>query len=387
VSTLAQIETPLVVAGAHLIARFEGERPGPTIVAVAGIHGNEPAGTFAARRVASEIQRLRAPLAGTIVFLAGNTRALSCGVRYLEGDLNRQWTDQNVAAVRAGRGENVPELAELAELLEALDDAIGERPETAYVLDLHTTSADGVPFALVGDTLHNRAFAMHFPLPIILGLEEQLDGLLTEYASGLGATTLAIEGGQHAKASSADHHEAVLWIALVAAGCLRREDVPAFDRSLELLDRASGGTRFVEVIYRYAIDRDDGFRMRPGFTNFQPIARGQVLAEDRKGEIRSPHDGLVLLPLYQKLGDDGFFTARIVEDFWLRLSKALRKAQAWRLMRLLPGVRKYDGAQDTLEIDTRIARFFPLQVFHLLGYRKRRWDGDRLLVSRRKHDR
>ena len=40
----------------------------------------------------------------------------------------------------------------------------------------------------------------------------------------------------------------------------------------------------------------------------------------------------------------------------------------------------------TLIVDTNIARLFPLQVFHLLGFRRRRWVGNKLVVSRRKHD-
>jgi hypothetical protein len=33
-----------------------------------------------------------------------------------------------------------------------------------------------------------------------------------------------------------------------------------------------------------------------------------------------------------------------------------------------------------------IARFFPLEVFHLLGYRKRRRRGPYLIVSRRREE-
>ena len=39
-----------------------------------------------------------------------------------------------------------------------------------------------------------------------------------------------------------------------------------------------------------------------------------------------------------------------------------------------------------LRIDTRIARFYPLQFFHLFGYRKFRRTATELLVSRRRYD-
>jgi hypothetical protein len=39
-----------------------------------------------------------------------------------------------------------------------------------------------------------------------------------------------------------------------------------------------------------------------------------------------------------------------------------------------------------LTVNTRIARWFPLEVFHLFGYRKRRQVGDTLVVTRRVFD-
>ena len=39
-----------------------------------------------------------------------------------------------------------------------------------------------------------------------------------------------------------------------------------------------------------------------------------------------------------------------------------------------------------LVVDTRVARFYPLEFFHLFGYRKLRRNGDALVVARRNHD-
>ncbi len=43
------------------------------------------------------------------------------------------------------------------------------------------------------------------------------------------------------------------------------------------------------------------------------------------------------MPLYQKLGNDGFFVARRVRGFWLALSAALRTLRAGRDRPLAPG--------------------------------------------------
>jgi len=140
------------------------------------------------------------------------------------------------------------------------------------------------------------------------------------------------------------------------------------------------------VRHRHAIAPEDAFQMEPGFRNFQPVRRGQVLAKDRRGKITARESGLILLPLYQKLGDDGFFLGREVKQFWLGLSAMLRKLKVGHYIYLLPGVRRHPLNEDFLIINTRIARILPLQIFHLLGFRRRRWIDKHLVVSRRSHD-
>lgn len=142
----------------------------------------------------------------------------------------------------------------------------------------------------------------------------------------------------------------------------------------------------MEVRHRQAISAEDHFEMEPGFKNFQPVERGQLLARDRTGEIRALETGLILLPLYQKLGDDGFFLGREVKKFWLKLSARLRQLKVGHYIHLLPGVRRDPLNENFLIINTRIARILPLQVFHLLGFRRLRWADKYLVVSRRAYD-
>jgi hypothetical protein len=96
----------------------------------------------------------------------------------------------------------------------------------------------------------------------------------------------------------------------------------------------------VEVRHRQAIVPEDHFTMEPGFRNFQDVRRGKVLARDRAGAIKASETGLILMPLYQPLGDDGFFLVRRVKRFWLTFSALLRKLKVGHYMHLLPGVRR-----------------------------------------------
>jgi succinylglutamate desuccinylase len=126
--------------------------------------------------------------------------------------------------------------------------------------------------------------------------------------------------------------------------------------------------------------------MEPGFSNFQPVKRGQLLARDRHGDIRAPEAGLILMPLYQSQGTDGFFLAREVAPFWLQVASGLRRLRLDRVLPWLPGVRRHPTLPETLVVNPRIARWFVLELFHLLGFRRQRPQGNQLVVSRRPHD-
>jgi len=321
------------------------------------------------------------------VALRGNVAAMGLGRRYQVKDLNRQWTEAKVTALRARAPESDDaEDREQRELLGAIDDAIARARGETYLVDLHTTSAAGYPFVLFGDTLPQRDFAIRLPLPIILGLEEQVDGVLSEHMTRRGLVTLAVEGGQHDEPSSIDNLLAVLWIALSGAGLLAREESPELERSIAPLDRARGNLpRVLEVLSRHAIAPGDGFRMEPGFANLAAATTGRLLATSARGDIRAPHDGFVMLPLYQGQGEDGFFWGRAVGETRLLASRLARRLHLDRGLVALPGVRRDGRDRDRLRVDTRIARLYPLEVFHFFGFRKVRQDGDVLTVERSRH--
>src|SRR5262249_3468498 len=158
------------------------------------------------------------------------------------------------------------EALEKSELRAELDAAIARARGPVSFIDLHTTSAEGIPFVMVGDTLARRAFARAFPLPVILGLEAQLDGVLTEYTTARGGATTSCEGGQDQRAAAAGTLEAVVWLALAAAGLAPREALPGLGEAWAHLDEARRGLpRLIEVLFRHPVVPDDAFVMEPGF--------------------------------------------------------------------------------------------------------------------------
>ncbi len=372
--------------GEHVIAAFVGNSTGPTLVAVGSVHGNEPGGAIALKSVAEKLNGLAGKLKGRVYLLTGNTRALEAGVRFIDHDLNRSWTPTNLSSDRAVVMRDSSERAELRELDAILDGLLITALDEVFVLDLHSTSTGGMPFATVGDTLRNRDFARKFPVAILLGIEEQLDGTMLEYLNNAGAVTLGFEGGQHYSDETAANHEALVWLGLVNAGVLDADVIPDFDKYKKRLANRHKRSRVFEVRHRHAITAEDEFVMKAGYANFDPIKKGEVLGSDRNGEVTAVESGLVLMPLYQKLGEDGFFIGREISPFWLALSGMLRRIGVQKIVNWLPGVSRDPHDAGTLIVNTRVARLFPLQVFHLLGFRRRRWAGDKLIVSRRRHD-
>lgn len=373
----------------RVLGTYGGQSTGPLVICIGGIHGNEPAGVVAAHRVLDWLTAHQPSFRGELLALAGNRAALLRNARYLAHDLNRVWSLERIAAFRAGTWQEptAPEDEEQRELLTAIDEALTRRRGPVIFLDLHTTSAVGIPFTVIADTLLNRQLARSLPAPVILGLEEHLDATTLNYMNDCGYIAVGFEGGQNEAPTSVDHHELALWTTLITAGCIRRADVPHV-RALH--ENLSQQTKLVppilEIRYRHAVQPEDQFVMEPGFENFQKIEQGQLLARDRRGEIRATESGYILMPLYQSQGTDGFFLVRAVRPMWLTMSAWMRQRKLEKFLPWLPGIHLHPERAETFIVNPTIARWFVMKFFHLLGFRRQREEEGQLVVSRRPHD-
>ncbi len=378
----------------RLLGRLEGRKPGPTLILVGGLHGNEPAGVLALQRMfaalASEARRSGVPGLdrGRAVALAGNLKALAANQRYLANDLNRYWDPERVESLRRSSAPLTAEDKELRDLDREIERARREAQGTVYLLDLHTTSGPRLPFATLDDNLPNRKLAFEFPVPVVLGLEEELADTLTTYIETRGVVTAGFESGQHQDPESVERAEAAIWIALEACGLVRRGNRREVARARRDLARVAGSLpHVVEVRHRHPVSAGDGFCMDPGWVNFQSVQGGQALATDRRGPVAAPFDGMMLMPLYQQQGGDGFFIVQRVQYFWLKLSATVRHLRVDRLLPMLPGVERDPRHADAFVVDRHTARWLARQLFHLLGYRRLGPRGDRYLtMARRNHD-
>lgn len=302
----------------RIIGHYRGAERGPLVVAIGGIHGNEPAGVRALERLfdlLEEEPRLNPAFnfRGELLALRGNVEALREGKRFIDADMNRIWQPITPGQQEFARSED----REIYELITAIETALEESPLSELVLlDLHTTTADGGIFAVTGDDAASLSLTAELSVPVIKGMLGAMQGTTLHYFRGGNfgdrrVRALTFESGRHDDPAAIDLALAAAINLLRALGCVRAEDVSTYHDNL-LRESAGNLPLLTELAYvhRVAADGSDGFKMLPGFLNFQAVKAGEHLASDDSGNILCPADGFLLMPLYQKLGSEGFFLLR-----------------------------------------------------------------------------
>jgi succinylglutamate desuccinylase len=307
------------------IGEYTGKERGPLLVCFGGMHGNEPAGIEALDIVFKLLER--EPLAnpaftfkGRIVGLRGNLKAIRDNVRYHEQDLNRMWRPELVDKVKHTAEESLNfEEQELKELVEVVEKEIDTyRPDKVIVLDLHTTTAHGGIFVIASDDPESVKIGVEMHAPVIKGMLKGIKGTTLHFFNtdnfGVEMVAVTFESGQHEDYLSVNRAIAAITNCLRTIGCVKAEDVENRHDDL-LIEYSKNLPKVAELITCHHITHADGFRMEPGFLNFQEIEKGEILARDKFGIIQAPVSGHILMPLYQDQGEDGFFLIKPVEGF------------------------------------------------------------------------
>lgn len=362
------------------------DKTGPVVVLFAGIHGNEAAGIAAVDRIAQTLNREPGKLRGSVYAITGNLGALVQGVRYIDADLNRIWEMYNTRKdfSRMNGAKQPAEFSESLGIKKAIEQILARHEKSAsdfIFADLHTTSSQSCAFLLLNDTLANRAIARKFPLPQILGIEENIQGTLLSYVNNLGYRALGFEAGAHYDDLSVKRSEAFLWLLLHYTGILELngQEINEFEKMIQA--QAGVPDTYYEILHHKLVDDPEKFEMMSGFENFDQIEKDTPLAYEEGRLIKAPISGRIFMPLYQKKGHDGFLIIREVSEFWLELSSYFRNSFVHTLLKYLPGVTV--ASRQSFEVDLRIARFLVKDIFHLLGYRVTEKDEYMLICYKR----
>ncbi len=298
------------------IGSYEG-RHGSLVIAIGGMHGNEMAGVSALQHLFKMLKK--EPIVnpgfefrGRLIGLVGNLIAIRENKRFIDVDLNRQWTIDHVAEVLQMSKEALnSEEKEVIELYQIIQKEITQyQPNKVILLDLHTTSAEDGIFSIPTVSEESIALAKGLLAPVITELTRNLKGTIMQFFddTNLGVPVVAVsfESGQHNDALSINRSIAAIVNCLRFEGLVKSADVES--RHDEILrSKTEYLPKIARLAYKHPFKVEEQFIMAPGFRNFTRVKKGDYLADDINGKITAPMTGYILMPLYQKQGSEGFF--------------------------------------------------------------------------------
>ncbi len=292
---------------------FTGTLPGPRLLVLGAVHGNETCGAKAITRLLGEIA------SGEVKVIAGqltlvpvvNRLAFERGTRNGDRNLNRH------LAPSVSPQDNEDRIAnELCPLLAANE----------VLLDLHSFRSAGEAFVMVGPENNQGSLqpfahaAQEEALALRLGVARAMDGWLDTYAGGVGrrggsaaygrGTTeymrsvggwgVTLECGQNEDPRAPE----VAWRAIVnALAHLGLTGTPAPDEASPV-----EGLRLTQVVDR--LDALDSFA-RP-WKSFDAVQRDEPIARRSDGTVvAAPQDGYVVFPdAGAQAGSEWFYFAQ-----------------------------------------------------------------------------
>ncbi len=300
----------------RIIGRVRGDNPGPLLVLIGAMHGNEPAGVKAVEYLFKmlEVEPIRNPdftLSGNVLGLIGNMKAYKHNQRFIDRDMNRCWSSNTL-------DEPMASISEHEEIKQVHDTIIQEIKETGsdtlILMDLHTTSSDQGIFSIPSESEESLTIAKELHAPVILGIADGLKGTSLHYFNeeniGIDTTAVVFESGQHEDPLSVNRAIAAIINCMRTVNMIDGKHVENVHDNI-LIEFSKPLPKVAELIYGHAISEEDAFIMKPGFANFSLVSKGDWIANDKDGKILAPHSGRLLMPLYQKQGEDGFF---IIEE-------------------------------------------------------------------------
>jgi len=232
--------------------------------------------------------------------------------------------------------------------------------------------------------LINRKFSQLFPVPIVLGIEEYLDGPLLSYINQLGYVSLGFESGQHDDLNSITNNVSFIFLSLVYSKVLEKKNVENYDAHYNTLMRESKKNQEIfEVVYLHRLLNGEDFKMKPNFKSFQNVKKGEQLATANNQSIDSLYTAKIFMPLYQTKGYEGFFIIKKIHPFFLRLSEIIRNMKMDTLITMLPGITWMDKQKGILRVNLKVTKYLAKQIFHLFGYRNKQKNTTHMLLFNR----
>lgn len=307
---------------------YTGLGPGPKLIVLGAVHGNETCGTKAIQRITAEIDRGEVAIAaGRVTFVpVTNPLAYRKGERAGDRNLNRNLYPNDNPRDFEDHVANW-----LCPLLAAHE----------VLLDLHSTRAKSRPFALVGPPDNAgplepfRHAAKERALARRLGVDRFVEGWLSTYAKGVARRAKAAAAKGLATRNADPRYGVGTTEYMRSAGgysitleCGQHEDPSspevayrAIRNTLAFLGLAEGEQpgevgKHEALRLHEVIDREhEGDRFAREWSSFDPLQKGEVIGLRHDGtEVRAPADGWILFPDRGALpGHEWFYLAEPAE--------------------------------------------------------------------------
>lgn len=302
---------PAPILSALRIHTFLGLQPGPRVIFLGSVHGNETCGRAALMRLINELDSGAVQLArGTLTLVpVTNPLAYQRAQRAGERNLNRNLRPRNEVADYEDRIGN-----QLCPLLAQHD----------VLVDLHSFQTAGEPFALIGPQDNSGSLepfthaAKEEALALRLGPRRIVEGWLSTYTAGVrervartplaeradlvnadpgagvgtteymrsqGGYAVTLECGHHTDPEAPGYAYRAVRNALAHLG-LVDDPKPAPRADIEFL-------RLAEVTDRQHPDD----RFAQAWKSYDPLGAGTLIGTRADGgEVRAPRDGFIVFP-------------------------------------------------------------------------------------------
>jgi len=279
--------------GTEGVWHFDSGLPGRQVLVSALIHGNELCGAWALKGLLESGLR---PQAGSLTLMFCNLAALDRfdpanhdAARFVEQDMNRQWSDERMDAADSLERRRCAAL----------------RPFVAqadWLLDLHSMHEPCAPLLLTGVQPRNLALAKQMAAPehIVIDAGHQDGTRMRDYgrfglpdAQAGDSRSLLVECGFHGDPASR---------AVAQDQCLRFIEASGIVDGAELA-RLLPGWRLTDAPRQWALQvtgpvvaKNERFTFTEAFTGLEVIARAGTVIGDNDGEpVTTPYDDCVLV--------------------------------------------------------------------------------------------
>ncbi|TWO69482.1 succinylglutamate desuccinylase [Caenimonas sedimenti] len=279
--------------GTEGVWHFDSGEPGRCAMVTALVHGNELCGAWA---VLGLLEAGVRPRQGSLTLAFCNLAAFDRfdaaafdAARFVDEDLNRQWSTGRIADATTLERRRARELRPFVERAD-------------WLLDLHSMHEPGAPLMLVGMQARNLELARRLRTPEHIVVDEgHQDGIrmrdfgafgLPDAQAG-GKCSLLIECGFHGEVASRDVARDLTARFLVEAGVV---DANEIHDALPGWSRPDAARQQVLRVTGGVVARSSGFRFLGGHEGLQVIPKAGTPVGDNDGElIATPYDDCVLV--------------------------------------------------------------------------------------------